>query len=193
MRRYVTLLIISLLFSLSSGCAMAQKNLYVEEEPENVTEVVTPDLPDKEEPESEIIVEIKGAVLSPGVYRMKGDSRLHDLYLKAGGGTETAELRMVNLAMHIEDGQSFYIPEVGEESVQLPSDVQGDPKESKINLNTATREELMSVTGIGPSTADNILAYREKAGKFSSVEDLLQVDRIGEKTLEKLRDFFTVK
>lgn len=193
MRKYVTLLIIFLLFSLSSGCAMAQKNLYIDEDPENITEVVTPDLPDKEETESEIIVEIKGAVLSPGVYRMKGDSRLHDLYLKAGGGTEAAELRMVNLAMHIEDGQSFYIPEVGEEIVKLPSDVQGDPKESKINLNTATREELMSVTGIGPSTADNILAYREKAGKFSSVEDLLQVDRIGEKTLEKLRDFFTVK
>lgn len=75
----------------------------------------------------------------------------------------------------------------------MPTDVHGDQKESKINLNTATREELMSVTGIGPSTADNILAYREKTGKFSSVEDLLQVDRIGEKTLEKLRDFFTVK
>lgn len=193
MRRCLILLLMFLLFSLSSGCALEQKNLYAEEDPENASEVISPDLPDKEELEREIIVEIKGAVLSPGVYRMKGDARLHDLYLKAGGGTETAELRMVNLAMHIEDGESFYIPEKGEEIIMMPTDMHGDQKESKINLNTATREELMSVTGIGPSTADNILAYREKTGKFSSVEDLLQVDRIGEKTLEKLRDFFTVK
>ncbi|SFN30281.1 helix-hairpin-helix domain-containing protein [Proteiniclasticum ruminis] len=193
MRRYLILLLMSLLLSVSSGCALKEKTLYVKDDTQNVTDLISPTLPEKDEEVREIIVEIKGAVLNPGVYQMNGDSRLHDLYWKAGGGTESAELRTVNLAMHIEDGQSFYIPEKGEELLQNPPEIQGGQGKGKINLNTATREELMSVTGIGPSTADNILAYREETGRFTSVEDLLHVNRIGEKTLDKIRDYFTVK
>lgn len=192
MRRYLILLLMSLLLSISTGCALEQKNLYVEDDTKDATDLISPTLPEKVEEISEIIVEIKGAVQNPGVYQMNKDSRLHDLFWKAGGGTESAELKTVNLAMHIEDGQSFYIPEIGEELLQIPSNIQGSQKKGQINLNTATREDLMTVTGIGPSTADNILAYREETGRFTSVEDLLHVNRIGEKTLDKIRDYFTV-
>jgi competence protein ComEA len=121
-----------------------------------------------------------------------GDSRLNDLVQVSGGTTPSANLRNVNLAMKIEDGQSFYIPSVHEEEQEITvgEENQGD---GKIDLNKATREDLMSVTGIGPSTADNILAYREENGKFTSVDELVQVNRIGDKTLEKIRDFFIVK
>lgn len=193
MNKSLGTLLLVLLIILFSGCALEEKNPFPEDpiEPENP--VVTPTYA-KEEEVTEIIVEIKGSVQRPGVYQMDSDARLYDLYQKAGGGTESSELRSVNLAMRIEDGQSFYIPFIGEEPFTPSSPVGGeDTKEKKINLNTATKEELMTVTGIGPSTADNILLYREEAGKFTSVDDLLQVNRIGEKTLDKIREFFTVK
>lgn len=171
-----------------SGCSRDKEALFLDPEAEEEIVVVTED----EVPLLSIIVEIKGEVLDPGVYTVPGDSRLNDLVLESGGITSSANLRNVNLAMKIEDGQSFYIPSVHDEEQEIivGEETQGN---GKIDLNKATREELMSVTGIGPSTADNILAYREENGKFSSVDELVQVNRIGDKTLEKIRDYFIVK
>ena len=171
-----------------SGCTRDKETLFLDPKAEEDIVVVT----EEEVPLLNIIVEIKGEVLDPGVYTLPGDSRLNDLVQVSGGTTPSANLRNVNLAMKIEDGQSFYIPSVHEEEQEITvgEESQGD---GKIDLNKATREELMSVTGIGPSTADNILAYREENGKFTSVDELVQVNRIGDKTLEKIRDFFIVK
>ncbi|MFH5835983.1 helix-hairpin-helix domain-containing protein [Proteiniclasticum sp. C24MP] len=170
------------------ACSRSNDDLFLNEETVEEISVVTKE----EEPVQTIIVEIKGEVLAPGVYTMPGNSRLNDLLLASGGMTSYANLRNVNLAMRIEDGESFYIPSILEEEEEI---VVGSQKqeEGKIDLNKATREELMSVTGIGPATADNILAYREEMGKFTSVDELVEVNRIGDKTLEKIRDYFIVK
>lgn len=137
-----------------------------------------------------IIVEVKGAVRFPGVYEILRTQRLTHLLEEAGGAHAEADLRHVNLAMKLIDGDSFYIPFQGEEAGEKDILIQG---ESKINVNRATREELMTVPGIGPATADNILAFREERGGFRNMEELLLVPRIGEKTLEKLRAHLEVR
>jgi len=187
-RKILLFCCLMLLTVTTPGCSSGSENVFLEEkEDEEITAVVK-----EEETVTSIIVEIKGEVRKPGVYTMPHDARLHDLLLASGGTTSLSNLRNVNLAMKIEDGASFYIPSIHDEEEE-PITVGQEEKEGKIDLNKASREELMSVTGIGPATADNILAYREEAGKFNSVDELVNVNRIGEKTLEKIRDYFTVK
>lgn len=171
---------------LSAGCGNGKEaELFVPETPEIK---VADHVPEQEG----IVVEIKGEVVHPGVYTMNAGARLNDLLQVSGGPKDSADLRQVNLAMKVLDGESFYIPSEGEDIPVISGGIMGDGT-GKIDLNSATREELMSVTGIGPSTADNILAYREANGRFNSVEDLLSVNRIGEKTLDKIRDYFMVR
>lgn len=181
--------LISILFLLMcAGCGNASESeLFIEEEPDII-------VVEKKVEAEVIVVEIKGQVLRPGVYTMEQGARLNDLMSISGGPTGSADLKNVNLAMKILDGESFYIPSEDEDAPEVLVSGAGEGTGSKkIDLNAATREELMSVTGIGPSTADNILAYREENGRFNSVEDLLNVNRIGEKTLEKIRPFFMVR
>ncbi len=186
--RIILCAILGLCLISSTGCSASDDNLFLEEETAEDIIVV-----EKETDEIlDIIVEIKGEVQKPGVYAMPVNSRLNDLLAVSGGVSAFANLRNVNLAMKIEDGESFYIPSIHDEEEEI---VLGDQKQEdgKIDLNKASREDLMSVTGIGPATADNILAYREEVGKFNSVDELVHVNRIGDKTLEKIRDFFIVK
>lgn len=180
-----------------TGCS---DNLYEEEEREP-TQVIVTEKNVEEVPV--IVVEIKGEVLRPGVYSIQADRRLNDLVILAGGKTQNAELRHINLAKKLKDGDSFYIPFIGEPAGSGSSSGSGystgngtsgsEEEKGKIDLNEATREELMTVPGIGPATADNILRYRESAGGFKNIEDLLEVDRIGDKTLEKLKEYLEVR
>jgi competence protein ComEA len=82
---------------------------------------------------------------------------------------------------------------LNEEGISLPEPGGTESNDKTIDLNKATKEELMTVPGIGPSTADNIINYRDEAGRFNSVDDLLNVDRIGDKTLEKIQKYFIVR
>ncbi len=183
---FVTMLIVGMLFS--SGCGNKDEDLFLPVETGVVVKEST-----KEE-EQVIIVEIKGQVVNPGVYALPGEHRLNDLLSLSGGVTENANLRHVNLAMKMMDGDSFYIPAMDEEiDVTMGGASTGTNQEGKIDLNRATKEELMTVTGIGPATADNILAYRDEHGPFKTVDGLLQVNRIGEKTLDKIKDSFIVR
>jgi len=179
---------LSLCLFISSGCSGSDDSLFLEEETEDNIVVVTTE----SDIVMDIVVEIKGEVQKPGVYTMPVNSRLNDLLTVSGGVSTIANLRNVNLAMKIGDGESFYIPSIHDEEEEI---ILGEQtrEDGKIDLNKASREDLMSVTGIGPATADNILAYREEVGKFSSVDELVKVNRIGDKTLEKIRDFFIVK
>lgn len=173
-----------------SGCS---DNLY-EEEVEPTEVIVREQAPAAV---GVVVVEIKGEVVKPGVYTIEEDKRLNDLLLLAGGRTVNAELRHINLARKLKDGDSFYIPGIGEEIPKDPGSGTGFPSQNeekgKIDINEATREELMSVPGIGPATADNILSYKESVGAFKTIEDLLEVDRIGDKTLEKLKEYLEVR
>ncbi|MFJ7991255.1 helix-hairpin-helix domain-containing protein [Peribacillus frigoritolerans] len=153
--------------------------------------------------EPEIIkVDVKGAVKSPGIFTAQAGDRVIDLIASAGSFTEKADTDKVNFAQIIEDQMVIYVPEIGEEdkgnleNIQVGTSGDAITKGTSgglVNLNTATQEDLQTLTGIGPSKADAILEYRETVGKFKEVDELKQVTGIGDKTFERLRDSISVK
>ena len=138
------------------------------------------------------------AVKQPGVYELRSNSRVHDAIYKAGGMTADANSQSVNLAQKLTDEAVIYVAKEGEDVPVLGSSespaTSSAPAEKtgKVHLNRATESELQTVSGIGQKRAQDIIAYREANGPFRSVDDLKNVSGIGEKTLEKLRDAFTV-
>jgi competence protein ComEA len=154
--------------------------------------------------DSIIKVDIKGAVKDPGVYEIKVVSRVTDLIKLAGGGTSDADLDATNLSAKLNDEDCIVINKKGDEgkiqptqsgpqgSTALSAGGEGD-KNSIININTASKEELMTLTGIGEAKAGVIIEYREQNGGFKSVDELTQVGGIGEKTLGKFKDKIDIK
>ena len=149
-----------------------------------------------------IIVDIQGAVNSPGVFSLPEGSRVNDAVLSAGGLTSNAYTRDVNLAAKLTDGDKVYIPEENEE-IQAPAQMAGIVTNSLpgssgssggglVNINTATSEQLQTLSGVGPVTAQKIIEYREKNGGFKRIEDLMKVSGIGTKTFENLKDLITI-
>lgn len=143
-----------------------------------------------------IYVEIKGSVAQPNVYQVAADARINDLVKLAGGLTKDADSRQINLAQPLQDGMSIYVPKKGED---LLVQEQTDPPvtssaigeagvPNKINLNQADATQLQQVSGIGPKKAADIIDYRQKDGPFKSVDELTNVNGIGEKTLANIRD-----
>ena len=141
---------------------------------------------------AEIIIYITGAV--------KEGSRIADAIEKAGGTTEEADIEKINLAYLLEDGMKIKIPtknsnETNEE-ITKESGLEEEnktTKNQKININTATLEELDTLDGIGKSTAEKIIEYRKQNGKFKTIEDLKNVSGIGESKYEKIKEKITVK
>ncbi|OOS18943.1 helix-hairpin-helix domain-containing protein [Streptococcus mitis] len=151
----------------------------------------------KEEPlEQDLItVDVKGAVKSPGIYDLPVGSRVNDAVQKAGGLTEQADSKVLNLAQKVSDEALVYVPTKGEElaSQQAGSGpTSSTSKEKKVNLNKASLEELKQVKGLGGKRAQDIIDHREANGKFKSVDELKKVSGIGAKTIEKLKDYVTV-
>lgn len=136
-----------------------------------------------------IYVDVCGAVRNPGVYRIEAGSRVFQVLEQAGGCTEEASLETVNQADLLTDGQKIRIY-TKEEAGQMEKKLQEeDPLlDDRVDINRAGKEELMTLTGVGETRAQAILAYRETHGSFSSVEELMQVEGIKEKTYEKLKD-----
>ena len=152
---------------------------------------------EKEEPVEQdlITVDVKGAVKSPGIYDLPVGSRVNDAVQKAGGLTEQADSKSLNLAQKVSDEALVYVPTKGEEaaSQQTGSGTASSMnKEKKINLNKASLEELKQVKGLGGKRAQDIIDHRESNGKFKSVDELKKVSGIGAKTIEKLKDYVTV-
>ena len=138
-------------------------------------------------PQPEIKVYVNGAVQKPGVYLVYDEDRLEDVVAMAGGLTEDADPTRVNLALRVEDEAHFFIPRIGE-VIPNPSPVPG-----RVNINTASVEELQTLFGIGEGKANAIVEYRQQNGLFAREEDLLLVPGIGPKTLEDLLEFITVR
>ncbi|MBP1968727.1 competence protein ComEA [Virgibacillus natechei] len=165
---------------------------------ENNTEfdAVTPTLDEGPEQDNDIgpnetvaFVDIKGAVVKPGVYEMDTDDRVDDLIQIAGGFTEDADQSQVNLAQKVQDEMSITIPMEGEET-QEGNNTSTDS--GKVKINDATQEEIESLNGVGPSKAQAIIDFRDEYGLFQTPEDLLEVSGIGETTLENLLDAIQV-
>ena len=140
---------------------------------------------------ADIYVDISGYVKNPGVYKVEPGTRIFQVIERAGGLTDGADTESVNRAEEVADGQKIVIRHM-EASSEEESIINSDKSSGKVNINTADMSELQSVPGIGPATAQKIIEYREHNGKFKSVEDILNVSGIGDKTLENMRPYITV-
>jgi competence protein ComEA len=138
-------------------------------------------------------------VAHPDVYELSYDSIVKDAIEAAGGPTGEADLNRINLARRVHDEEQIYVPQKGEESFPVsppsgPSAPSSSSQEGgKVNINTATAEELDTLPGVGPSIAQRIIDYRTTNGPFQSIEDIKNVKGIGDATFEKLKDKITVQ
>lgn len=167
----------------------------------------------------EILVHISGEVKNAGVYSLLDGDRITDAINQAGGLTEEADTSQINLAYKVEDGMKIDIPKKGEKTEDLEGKIQEEKKEfitkesgiknsninekitkeaeetttkSKVNINTATVQELDTLPGIGESTAQKIIKYRKEKGKFMKIEDIKEVSGIGESKFEKIKDMICI-
>lgn len=149
--------------------------------------------------EEVIIVHLSGAVARAGVYQIAQDDRLIDLIKAAGGLSDDADLKNVNLAASLLDGQKIIIPSENNikkdaEFIELEKeDYHFNSQSGLININTADLNQLTKLNGIGQSKAQAIIKYREKNGLFKNKESLINVAGIGEKTLENIRDEISIR
>ena len=166
--------------------------------PENNTPEDRRDVENSEK--SGVYVYICGEVIKPGVYELSGDSRIYEAVDAAGGFTENAARECVNLASKVSDGMQITIY-TREEAASLLADSapvgenagkSGTSGSGLVNLNTATKEELMTLKGIGESKAEDIIRYREKSGGFKKIEDIMKISGIKENGFQKIKDSITV-
>lgn len=159
---------------------------------------------------NKVIVDIKGMVASPGVYEVDSSARVNDVIKLAGDLIDGADTSMINLAKVVHDEMTIIIyssnevlqkykdeicicdcPEITNDAC-INSNSENESTSNKlVNINTASKEELMTITGIGESKADTIIKYREDNGYFKSIEDIQNVSGIGESLFEKIKDYIT--
>ncbi len=141
---------------------------------------------DERAPTGFIYVDVKGAVLKPGVYKVSEGTRLFEVIEKAGGLRHNAYVEHLNLAKQLHDQALVSVPFFSTDNNQPMYD---DQNSSMISLSRASKEQLTTLPNIGPATADNIIAYREEHGPFETIEAILEVRGIGEATLETIKPF----
>ncbi len=171
----------------------SEENEQVSKEIENNTQ---------EETKKEIVVHVTGEVKKEGVVYLEEGSRVVDAIKKAGGETKAADLSQVNLAYVLQDGQKIYIPNKNEKISAYISENNGEnvkednittKKEgTKVNINTASLEELDQLPGIGSAIAQRIIDYRSEHGEFKKVEDIQEVKGIGDAKFNEIKDDITV-
>ncbi len=179
-----------LLLLVAVGGLLPKKEEAVEETEVVVTTVLAEKTEVSTTQETVIFVDIKGAVKNPGVYQMKVGDRVKDALEAAGGLTEEADSQKVNLAKRLEDQMVIVVPKVGEEAEEIPAGETRNEatKEGKVNINTATVEELKTLKGVGEKKAEAIIEYRKKNGSFQTKEDLMKVRGIGKKLFESFQE-----
>lgn len=154
---------------------------------------------EKEETKEKIIIHITGQVVNEGIVELEEGARIIEAVEKAGGTTEEANLSKINLAYILEDGMKIYIPSKNDEEDEYIVNSAGinepqNKKESlKVNINTATSDELQRLPGIGESMASKIITYRKENGKFQKIEDLKNVSGIGDIKYNNIKKYIYVK
>ena len=179
-----------LLLLVAVGGLLPKKEEAVEETEVVVTTVLAEKTEVSTTQETVIFVDIKGEVKNPGVYQMKAGDRVKDALEAAGGLTEEADSQKVNLAKRLEDQMVIVVSKVGEEAEEIPAGEtrKEATKEGKVNINTATVEELKTLKGVGEKKAEAIIEYRKKNGSFQTKEDLMKVRGIGKKLFESFQE-----
>ena len=178
----------------------SEKTDSVKENPENKKEKESGETGEEKKTVKRIYVYVCGAVRSPGVYEMTEGDRVTHAIMKAGGSTDEAAADFLNQAAVLEDGQKIYVP-TEEEAQQFEQNgltggengSAAEPDSGKININTASREELMSLKGIGETRADDIIAFRQSNGGFKNIEDIKKIEGIKDKVFQQIEDQITVK
>ena len=217
-KRIAVVIMISILLALIPGCSREKNADTLEEvrksrdseseqmsdETEDVTDESSQrqetDSAEKAENEGVIYVFVCGQVASPGVYELPEGSRICQAIDAAGGMIDTASTDWVNQAETAEDGQKIYVPSKeeadtmpdGQQTGQIQDASSAEGADGKVHLNAASREELMTLTGIGEKKADAIIRYRESNGGFQSVDELMQVEGIKEGTYNKIKDSIVI-
>ncbi len=199
-----------LLFSVllhNFGGSLMNASDEVAEESVDVTErssiETAQDTAESSENSGEIVVYVNGAIKKPGVYTVAAGTRVYQVLDRAGGFTEDADKSAVNLAAKVKDGQQISFPSCvetaqksykkGTRSSNNVSKRSGKSEVAgKVNLNSASQEEIESLPGVGAKTAEKIISYRKQNGSFARIEDILLVKGIGPKKYEKMKDRLTV-
>lgn len=145
-----------------------------------------------EEDNKMIVVYVCGAVEKSGVYEIVQGSRICDAVNAAGGMTNEAALDTINLATPVSDGEQIRVPYEGEELSVSGNDNAQSTGSDLININTATKEQLMTLSGIGEAKADAIISYRDTNGKFSNIEDLKKIEGIKDGVYNKIKDKISI-
>ncbi len=193
---------------------LSEEKISREREADGTGEREVPENPGEEKTEENpIFVDVCGAVQRPGVYELEAGGRVYQALACAGGVTEEAAEEYVNQARPAVDGEQIYVPteeEVSQDPAAfldgrifpvLPEEGTGTDAgsaakspsvERKVNLNTASKEELKTLSGIGDTRAESIISYRETNGPFTSIEDLKKVDGIKDGVFQKIKDGITV-
>ena len=179
-----------LLILVGVGGLFSKKEVSMEETEVVVTTMLAEKTEVSTTQETVIFVDIKGEVRNPGVYQMKVGDRVKDALEAAGGLTAEADSQKVNLAKRLEDQMVIVVPKVGEEAEEIPAGETRNEatKEGKVNINTATVEELKTLKGVGEKKAEAIIEYRKKNGSFQTKEDLMKVRGIGKKLFESFEE-----
>lgn len=171
----------------------------------SVTSNPSTDSVQKSAKKQKVMVDVKGAVKKPGVYEVKPGMRVVDGIELAGGLTESADRKNINMALQLSDQQVVYIPIKGEIKDFDPKQLMGTAGNAGneslassssagelVNINTADKNALLTLNGIGDKKADQIISYREEQGGFKTIDDLKQVQGIGDKIFAGLKDSITV-
>lgn len=150
------------------------------------------------EKEKQIIIHITGCIKNQGIIEIKEGARIADAIEAAGGITEDADIEKVNLAYIVKDSQKIYIPSIYDKddteyiSIESGNNVVIEDKKkgekNMVNINSATQTELEQLPGIGPSTALKIINYREKNGKFKTIEEIKEIPGIGDSKFNNIKD-----
>ena len=138
--------------------------------------------------DEKIFVDVKGAVKHPGVFETTKDKRVKDLIEEAGGLLDDSDTSTLNLSQKVKDQMVIYVLKHGEKPKQISDGGSSSSNTDVININTANKEQLMKISGVGKTKAEAIISYREKNGDFKKKEDITKVHGIGKATFEKIKD-----
>lgn len=174
MRRIIVLCTVMLSVFFSLGCTAEMEPALVKVEDTNLEE---------KSDAKEIYIYVCGAVKNPGVYQLTTGSRIKDAIEVAGGFSDNADMNAVNMAAFVEDEMQLQVPD---------KTASQTPASDKVNLNTADKEKLMTLPGVGESKADSIIKYRAENGRFKKIEDIMEITGIKEGLFEKIKDSITV-
>ena len=183
-RAFAYAVVVLLLLTLAGRVAFGAKGT----EPAEPTQSVALDV--EEQPPSEVLIHVAGAVFRPGLYRLPDGSRIDDAIAEAGGARPKAALELVNLAAPGADGQQVVVPiraSGAAAGIAAPGTAETPAPAGTVHLNSATLEQLDELPGVGPVTAQQILDYRSAHGAFQSVDELDAVPGIGPARLAQLR------